>query len=250
MRGSQHEKRCYYIALMGRLVDEIGKVDSSTLAAEDRNIYEATIFSDQSSSSIEQTSLAVVARLSVQSVVFEALVMLLDEGFISLSALHDSIDLANVQDVSNISHILMECFEFGTCLYHCPQEVFMCQSYAVPVRWWGYLIVRRAKLNLEKILSTIEIKKLFSAFDWDKYREIWPHDETFSVNPEASITDRERTGYVVMHLPMKIVEVDVLPAVHNAFDNFDELVQTFQDLRGRHFGFEKKEWVPVGRSLE
>ncbi len=250
MRGSRPENRRYSIALMGRLIDEIGEVNSSTLAAEDRNLYEAINFSGQSNSSIEKTSLAVVARLSSQSVVFEVLVMLLDEELISQSSLHDSVGLANVRDVSRLSQILLECFEFGRCLYHCPQEVFMCQTYAMPMRWLACLIVRGAKVDLEKILSTIEIKKLFGAFDWDKYREICSHDGTFSVNPEASITDMETTRYVGMHLPLRVVEVDVLSAVHDAFDNFDKSVQTFQDLCGRYFGSEKEDLVPVGFSLE
>ena len=250
MRGTQRENRRYYVAMINKLVDELGGVDSSNLAAEDRNLYEVIDLSDRLSSAAAQPSLAMIARLSAQSVVFEVLVMLLDEELIRRSALHDSVDLATVRDIGALSRVFMECFEFGKCLSHCPQEVFMYQSYAMPLRWLASMITRGAKVDLETILSTIETKKLFGAFDWDRYWVICALYGTFSVDPEASITDREETGYVGMHLPMGVVEVDVLSAVHDAFDKFDELVQTFQDLCGKYFGFSEEGLVPVGRSLE
>ena len=250
MRGSQREDRRYYVSIIDRLGDEVGEVNFSILAAEDWALYEAIDISDRVYSAAVQPSLAMIARLSAQSVVFEVLVMLLDEELISRSALHDLVDLMSVRDIRTLSRILMECFEFGTYLSHCSQEVFMFHSYAMPLRWLACMIGRGAEVDLTIIMSTIEKKKLFGAFNWDKYWDICALSETFSVNPEASITDREITGYVGMHLPMGVVEVDVLSAVHDAFDSFDELVQTFQDLCAKYIGFSEEDLVPVGRSLE
>ena len=246
------ENRRFYVAMVDTLRAEIREVDSSMLAAEDRILYEA-IYSTNGLHMVRPTlptvprfndwltpspttiahlsALAVVARLSAQSVVYEVLVVLLDEELISLSALHGFVDLTTSnREVLRLFRTLMECFEFGAYLSPCPQDVFMCQSYDMPMRWLACMIVRGAKVDLDKILSTIEIKKSFGAFDWEKYREVWPRSEQFSINPEASVTDREKTGYVGMHLPMGLVEVDGLSAVHDAFDAFDNRVQNFQDL--------------------
>ena len=265
------ENRRFYVAIVDRLRAEIGEVDSSMLGAEERILYEA-IYSTNGSYMARPTlptvapfnilprpcsttiahlsALAVVARLSAQSVVYEVLVMLLDKELISRSALHDFIDLTTSnRDVLRLFHILMECFEFGAYLSPCPQDVFMCQSYDMPMRWLACMIVRGAEVNLETILLTIEIKKLFGAFDWEKYREIWPRSEQFFVNPEASVTDKEKTGYVGMHLPMGVVEVDVLSAVHDAFDAFDNRVQTFQDLCVNYLCIPQNDLTRVGRSL-
>ena len=250
MRGSQRQRRRYYIAMMVRLVDEIGETDASNLAAEDRTLYRAITVRDRLDTSPAQRFLAMIARLSAQSVVFEVLVMLLDEEMISRSALHDSVDLESIRDTGTLSRILMQCFEFGIYLSHCPREVFMYQCYAMPLRWLACMIERGAKVDLEMILSLIESRSLFGAFDWDKYEDICALYGEFSVNPEASITGRETTGYVGMHLPMRIVEADVLSAVHDAFDKFDELVQTYQDLCGKYCGFSENDLVPVGRSFE
>ncbi|KAK0513578.1 hypothetical protein JMJ35_003942 [Cladonia borealis] len=241
--------RCYR-AIINKLIDERGEVDSSILAAEDRNLYEAIRFPHPLNPTARQLTLAMIARLSAQSVVFEVLVMLLDEELISRSALHDFVDLASVRDIRTPSRILTECFEFGTYLSQCDQELFMFQSYAMPLRWLACMIVRGAKVDLRIIMSTIERKKLLGAFDWNKYWDIIHLYGPFSVNPQASITDREETGYVGMHLPMRVLGRDVLSVVHDAFDNFDELVQNFQDLCGNFFGFSEKDLVPVGRSLE
>lgn len=271
-RRRSGENRRFYTAIVDRLRAEIGEVDSSMRAAEDRILYEA-IYSTNGLYMVRPTlptvahfnalprpslttiahlsGLAMVARLSAQSVVYEVFVMLLDEEFVSRSALHDSVDLTTSnRDVLRLFQILMECFEFGAYLSPCPQDVFMCQSYDMPMRWLACMIVRGAKVDLETILSTIEIKKSFGTFDWKKYWETWPRSEQFSVNPEASVTDGEKTGYVGMHLPMAVVEVDVLSAVHDAFDAFDNRVQTFQDLCGSYLRILQNDLTSVGRSLD
>ena len=240
----------YYVVIINKLIDERGEVDSSILAAEDTNLYEAIHFPHQLNPTAGQLPLAMIARLSAQSVVFEVLVMLLDEELITRSALHDFVNLANVRDIRTTSRILMECFDFGKYVSQCHQEVFMCQSYTMPLRWLACMITRGAKGDLGVIMLTIERKRLFGAFDWNKYWDITHLYGTFSANPQASITDREETGYMGMHLPMRVLERDVLSAVHDAFDNFDELVQNFQDLCGNLFGFSENDLVPVGRSLE
>ena len=250
MRGSRRENQRHYLAIIFRVVDELGGVDSSRLAAEDKSLYESINFSDRAYATAAETSLAMIARLSAQSVVFEVLVMLLDEELINRSALHDYVNLGTVRDIGTLCRVLMECFEFGTYLSQCPQEVFMSQSYPMPLRWLACMIARGAKVDLETIMSTIEIKKLFGAFNWDKYWHICDLDGGFSVNPAASTTEREKTGYVGMHLPMGVVAADVLSAVHDAFDHFDESVQTFQDLCGKYLGYSENDLVPVGRSLE
>ena len=176
--------------------------------------------------------------------------MLLDEELITRSAIHDFVDLANVRDIRTTSCILMECFDFGKYLSQCDEELFMFQSYAMPLRWLACIITRGAKVDLRIIMSTIERRRLLGAFDWNKYSDIMHLYGPFSVNSQASITDREETGYVGMHLPMRVLERDVLSAVHDAFDNFDELVQNFQDLCRNLFGYSERDLVPVGRSLE
>lgn len=270
-RTSSGENRRFYVAIVDRLRAEIGEVDSSMLAAEDRILYEAiystnglymarpTLPTVASFNSLPRpllttiahlSALAMVARLSAQSVVYEVLVMLLDEELISRSALHDFVDFTTGnRDVLRLSYILMECFEFGAYLSPCPQDVFMCQSYDMPMRWLACMVVRGAKVDLETILSTIDTKNSFGAFNREKYRETWPRSEQFSASPEASVTDREETGYVGMHLPMGVVEMDVLAAVHDAFDAFDNQVQTFQDLCGNYLRIPPNHLTLVGRSL-
>ena len=248
--SSHPEDARYHMAVFIKLVDELVEVNSTILAAEDRNLYETIHFSGRANAAMGQHSVAMLARLSAQSVVFEVFVMLLDEEKIRRSALHDLVDVASVRDIRTPFRVLMECFEFGTYLSQCPQEVFMSQSYAMPLRWLACMIGRGAKVDLGVIMSTIERKKMFGAFNWTKYWDIIHHYGAFSVSPQASITDREETGYVGMHLPMKVLEVDVLSAVHDAFDNFDELVQNFQDLCGNLFRLSERDLVPVGRSLE
>lgn len=252
-----HENPRYYFAVMGTLKDAIVRVDSPKLMAEDRELYEEIYSANDLHlpgpslpTMAHLCSLAMVARLSAQSVVYEVLVMLLDEELISRSALHDFADLTHTSGLWRLLNVLEECFEFGTYLSHCPKEVFMSDTYSLPMHWLACMIVRGAKVDLETILSNIERKKSFGAFDWGWYRYIWPRNETFSVNPEASVTDVESWNYVGMHLPMGIVEADVLTAVHDAFDNFDREVQTFQDLCGNYIGLAEKDLVPVGRSLE
>ena len=240
----------YYVTMIYKLIDEGGEVDSSILAAEDTNLYEVIQSPQQLSSTAGQLSLAMIARLSAQSVVFEVLVMLLDEELITRSALHDSVDLANVGDIRTTSRVLMECSDFGKYLSQCDQELFMFHSYAMPLRWLACMITRGAKDDLEVIMSIIERKRLLGAFDWNEYWAIIHLYGTFSANPQASITDREETGYVGMHLPMGVLERNVSSAVHDAFDDFDESVQKFQDLCGNLFGFSEEDLVPVGRSLE
>ena len=255
MRRFQENPR-YYFTIMGRLKHEIGQANSSMLVAEDRELYDEIYSTNElympgppMLAIPHLCSLAMVARLSAQSVVYEVFVMLLDEGLICRSALHDFVELTHTSGFWKVLSVLDECFEFGTYLSHCPEDVFMCDSYSLPMRWLACMIVRGANVDLETILSTIEIKKSFGAFDWDRYWYIWPQPETFSINPEASVTDMKPRNYVGMHLPTGIVEADVLTAVHNAFDDFDKLVQTFQDLCGNYVGFAEKELVPVGRSL-
>ena len=271
-RRESGENRRFYVAIVDRLRVEIREVDSYMLTAEDRIIYEA-IYSTNGLYMVRPTlptvarfnalprpllttiahlsALAMVARLSAQSVVYEVFVMLLDEELISRSALQDFVDLTpNNRDILRISDILMQCFEFGAYLSPCPQDVFMCQSYDMPMRWLACMIVRGAKVNLETILSNIEIKNSFGAFNREKYREIWPRSEQFSSNPGASVTDREETGYVGMHLPMGVVEMDLLTAVHDAFDAFDKQVQTFQELCGNYLRIPQNDLKPVGRSLD
>ena len=247
----------YYFAIMGTLKDAIKRVNSPMLMAEDRELYEEIYSTTELylpgpslPTMAHLCSLAMVARLSAQSVVYEVLVMLLDEELISRSALHDFVDLTHISGIWRMLNVLEECFEFGTCLSHCPKEVFMSDTYSLPMHWLACMIVRGAKVDLETILSNIESKKLLGAFDWDWYRRIWPRNEKLSVNPDASVTDVESGSYVGIHLPMGIVEADVLTAVHDAFDNFDREVQTFQDLCGNYVGFTEKDLVPVGRSLE
>ena len=252
-----HESPRYYFTIMGILKDTIGQVNSPMLVAEDRELYEEIYSMNELHlpgpslpTMAHLCSLALVARLSAQSVVYEVLVMLLDEELISRSALHDFADLTHTSGFWRMLNVLEECFDFGTYLSHCPEEVFTCNNYSLPMRWLACMIVRGANVDLETILSTIEIKKSLGAFDWDRYWYIWPQSETLSVNPEASVTDMEPDNYVGMHLPMGIVEADVSTAVHDAFDNFDKLVQTFQDLCGNYIGFVENNLVPVGRSLE
>ena len=266
------EDRHFYVAIVDRLKAEIGELESSMLAAEDRILYEA-IYSTNGLYMARPTlptvarfntmprpllttiahlsGLAMVARLRAQSVVYEVLVMLLDEELISRSALHDFVDFTTGnRDVLRLSSILMECFEFGRYLSPCPQDVFMCQSYDMPMRWLACMIVRGAKVNLEIILSRIDTKNFFGAFNREKFREIWPRPEQFSVTLEASVTDRQETGYVGMHLPMGVVEMDVLTAVNDAFDAFDGQVQTFQDLCGNYLRIPQHDLIIVGRSLD
>ena len=270
-RRCSGENRRFYVAMVDTLRAEIGEVDSSMLVAEDRILYEA-IYSTNGLNTVRPTlptvarfndvptpslptiahlsALAMVARLSAQSVVYEVLVMLLDEDSISRSALHGFVDLTTSnRDVLRLFHILMECFEFGAYLSPCPQDVFMCQSYDMPMRWLACMIVRGAKADLEIVLSTIEIKKSFGAFDREKYRKIWPHSEQFSVNPEASVTDREKTGYVGMHLPMGVAAVD-LSAVHDAFNAFDNRVQNFSDLCGHYLRIPQNGLTLAARPLD
>ena len=251
MRMSSHpEDARYHFVVFIKLADELVEVNSSILAAEDRNLYEAVQFPARANAAVGQLSVAMLARLSAQSVVFEVFVMLLDEEKIRRSALHDLVDLASIRDIRTPFRVLMECFEFGTYLSQCPRDVFMSQNYAMPLRWLACMIGRGAKVDLGIIMLTIERKRMLGAFDWNKYWDIIGRHGTFSINPQASVTDREKTGYVGMHLPMRVLEVDVLSAVHDAFDNFDELVQNFQDLCGNLFRFSERDLVPVGRSLE
>ena len=248
--SSPREDARYNNVIFDKLVDELVEVNSTILAAEDRNLYETIQFPGRTNAAVGQQSVAMLARLSAQSVVFEVVVMLLDEEKIRRSALHDLVDLASVRDITTPFRVLMECFEFGTYLSQCPREVFMSQSYAMPLRWLACMIARGAKVDLGIIMLTIERKRMLGAFDWNNYWDIIDRHGTFSVNPQASITDREKTGYVGMHLPMRVLEDDVLSAVHDAFDNFDESVQNYQDLCGNLFRLSERDLVPVGRSLE
>lgn len=246
-----------YFHIMDILKYEIRQVNSSRLAIEDREFYDKIYTTNElyiPGHSLLATPhpcpLAMLARLSAQSVVYEVLVMLLDEGLISPSALHDFVELTHTTGFWKMLSVLEECFDIGKYLSDCPEDVFMCNSYSLPMCWLACMIVRGATVDLETIFTTIETKKSFGAFDWDRYRYILPQPETFSVNPEASVTDVKPSLYVGMHLPMGIVEADVLTAVHDAFDAFDKLVQIFQELCGNYVGLAKKDLVPVGRSLE
>jgi hypothetical protein len=188
---------------------------------------------------------ALMWRLRQQSVAFEAFMVLYDEGFMSLAGLqYDVIFDHEDETVRGLCNALSRSFEFGRKLQHPPLSA-NCLYYAVPMLWFGTMLVRGALVPLESIVDFLAGNGTFGTFDADTFSKCWPEGKEFEINPiaQARIPSHSQ-GLIGLHLPRGM---DFPCKLEDVYYQIDEPLRRYEEVFARYFKIPEQVYIPAGR---
>ena len=191
---------------------------------------------------------AMMWRIRVQSVAFEAYMALYDEGLVDLSALQYDVDFHhNDETVWAVVQALSRSFEFGEHLTHTP-DVALCltsMSWNVPEVWLACMLVRGALAPLESIVDFLALNGTLGAFDAAIFRKWWSEGKELKVDPMAqALIPSCQQGFVGVHLPMGLSFPCKLEDIYYAID---EPLRKCEEIFARYFKIPEMVFVPAGR---